>query len=79
MVRQAGCRERGFGHTEVPGVEEKEIEQSPDDDDEVISRLQRSIEVFVVIVHNIQMTVEKIEKIEVHQLQFLYQMAGEQL
>ena len=32
-----------------------------------------------VIVHNIQMIVEKIEKIEVHQLQFSYQTADEQL
>ena len=32
-----------------------------------------------VIVQNIQMIVEKIEKIEVHQLQFSYQMADEQL
>ena len=32
-----------------------------------------------VIVQNIQMIVEKIEKIEVHLLQFSYQMADEQL
>ena len=61
------------------------MEKSPDDDDEVISRLQKSIEVSVerttkeVIVQNIQMIVEKIEKIEVHQLQFSYQMAEVQL
>ena len=32
-----------------------------------------------VIVQNIQMIVEKIEKIEVHQSQFSYQMADEEL
>ena len=81
----AGRKELGFGHTEeVQGVEEKEMEQSPDDGD-VISRLQKSIEVSVerttkeVIVQNIQMIVEKIEKIEVHQLQFSYQMVDVQL
>ena len=61
------------------------MEKSPDDDDEVISRLQESIEVSVerttkeVIVQNIQMIVEKIEMIEVYQLQFSYQMADVQL
>ena len=61
------------------------MEKSPDDDDEVISRSQKSIEVFVertvkeVIVQNIQMIVEKIENIEVHLLQFSYQMADVQL
>ena len=60
-------------------------EQSPDDDDEVISRSQKSIEVSVesttqeVIVQNIQMIVENIVKIEVHQLQFSHQMADVQL
>ena len=63
----------------------KEVDKSPDDDDEVISRSWKSIEVSVerttkeVIVQNIQMIVEKIEKIEVHQLQFSYQTADEQL
>ena len=48
-------------------VEEKEVEKSPDDDDEVISRSKKSIEVSVerttkeVLVQNIQMIVEKIE------------------
>ena len=61
------------------------MEQSPDDDFEVISRLQKSIEASVerttkdVIVQNIHKIVEKIEKIEVHQLQLPYQMADEQL
>ena len=58
----------------------RRVEKSPDDDDEVISRSQKSIEVSVerttkeVIVQNILITVEKIEKIEVHQLQFSYKM-----
>ena len=60
-------------------VEEKEIEHSPDDDDEVTSRLQKSIEVSVerttkeVIVQNIHKIVENIE------VQFPYQMVDEQL
>ena len=43
--------------------------KNPDDDNEVISRLQQ----------NIQMNVEKMENTEVHQLQFPYQMADELL
>ena len=42
------AEKQGFRHTEeVPRVEEKEIEKSPADDDEVISRSKKSIEVSV--------------------------------
>ena len=56
------------------------MEKSPDDDDEVISRSQKSIEVFVerttkeVIVQNIQMIARR-SRI----LRYTYQMADVQL
>ena len=42
-VQQAEKNE-GFGHTEVPGIEKKEVDRSPDYDDEVISGTQKSTE-----------------------------------
>ena len=42
-LRKCYSKKRGFGHTkEVPGVEEEEVENSPDDDAEVISSLHDS-------------------------------------
>ena len=85
MLQQAEKNKDSATQKKSRRVEDKEVEKSPDDDDEVISRSWKSIEVSVertikeVIVQNIQMTVEQIEKIEVHQLQFSYQMEDEQL
>ena len=69
MLRQAEKNKDSATQKKSPGVEEKEVEKTPDDDDEVICRLQQ----------NIQMNVEKMENTEVHQLQFPYQMADELL
>ena len=47
-VLQQAEKNEGFGHTEeVQGNEEKEVEKSPDDDDEVISGTPKSAEISV--------------------------------